>query len=422
MIEPTLEAQVQQLEQKVKILTRLTEISTSLNSKVHLQPLLRSIMQIAVEIVDCEAASVLLWNKNTHQLFFAASTTVDSDDASLIGKPVPMDSIAGTILRENTVVQVDDAKSDPRHYNKVDEEIDFETRSLLGVPMTYKDRVIGVLEVINKRQLPWTADDHHYLGIIAAQAAVAIEGAQLVMELRHAYQELSEMDELKNNFIALASHELRTPLGVIMGYASFLQEEESPSAKESASKVLESALKLRKIIDDLINLRYLKQKAADMHFETMPISDVMTSLERDSITLIDKDHHFDIVPPTHDVTVNIDHARIMMALTNLLNNAIAFTPAGGTILVKAECVNADEVWLRVIDRGIGIDDNQLERIFEEFYQVEDHMTRRHGGLGIGLSIVNAITQAHGGRCWAESEGEERGATFTIALPIVKNET
>lgn len=418
MVTQNLEEYIKRLEDKVNVLTRLAEISASLNSRVQLEPLLHNIMESAVEITDCEAASVLLWNKNTRQLFFAASTTLDKSGTELIGKPVPMDSIAGTILRENTIVQVDDAKNDPRHYNKVDEDIEFETRSLLGVPMTYKDRVIGVLEVINKRQLPWTEDDRQYLSTLAAQAAVAIEGAQLVMELRRANQELSEVDKLKNDFIAIASHELRTPLGVIMGYASFLQEEESQSAQENASKVLESALKLRKIIEDMVNLRYLKQSQRDLRLEDMSVAMLLDSLRRDSLTMIDNRHQFHIMRPEQNALLRIDHTRILMALTNILNNAISFTPPGGTITVQSKINAKNECWISITDTGIGLDAHQLERVFEEFYQVEDHMTRRHGGLGIGLSIARAIVESHNGRLWANSKGKNQGATFTMALPVV----
>jgi signal transduction histidine kinase len=414
---PAQQDRIEQLEKKVKILTRLAEISTSLNSRVEIRPLLKHIMNSTVQIVECEAASVLLWDDRRDRLFFAASTTVDQTDNDLIGMAVPMDSIAGTIYSENRYIQVDDARADPRHYDKVDEDIAFKTRSLLGVPMTYKDRVIGVLEAINKKELPWTDDDRHYLGIIAAQAAVAIEGARLVMRLRKANEELSELDKLKNDFIAIASHELRTPLGVIMGYASFLQEEESPSAKANASKVLESALKLRKIIEDMVNLRYLKQNQADLYMDNIKVSTLLHSLNQEINALMDlTEYDFKIELPAEDALISVDHTRINMALTNILHNAIRFSEPGDRITLRAERQN-DDMYIIIEDTGIGIEPDELENIFDEFYQVEDHMTRKHGGLGIGLSIARAITKAHDGRIHAESEGPGKGARFVLVLPV-----
>ena len=420
MSELTPEQEIEQLKRKVSVLTQLAEISESLNSRVNLETLLQHIMDVAVRITESEAASVLLWNAKTHQLFFAASTSNSAD--ALIGKPVPMDSIAGTSLMQNKIIQVDNAKNDPRHYDQVDSDIQFVTHSLLTVPMTYKDKVIGVVQALNKRQMPWTQDDRHYVGILSSQAAVAIEGAQLVMELRHANEELKEVDKLKNDFIAIASHELRTPLGVIMGYASFLQEETAsdPEAAEHANKVMESALKLRQIIEDMVNLRYLKQNQQDLMREDLTVGQLLQGLERVTLDMINVNHYdFKVVLPPTEPVVNVDTKRLSMAVNNLVNNAVAFTPPGGAITIKAETKDK-EVVISVIDTGVGLEPDQLEKIFKEFYQVEDYMTRHHGGLGIGLSITRAISAAHGGRIWAESEGKGKGARFNFTLPIIRN--
>jgi signal transduction histidine kinase len=406
---------VRELERKNSILVKLAEISASLNSQYDLQLLLQYIMQVAVEITDCEAASVLLWDAARQELFFAASTTVDSTN-ELVGKTVPMESIAGTILQQNEIIVVNDAKRDRRHYDQVDKEIAFQTRSLLGVPMRYKDRVIGVLEALNKRTLPWTQDDKDYLMTLAAQAAVAIQGAQLVMELKRANEELQELDKLKNDFIAIASHELRTPLGVIMGYASFLQDSDSPDTQEHATKVLESALRLRKIIEDMVNLRYLKQKQSDLHREDTDARTILDMVRQEVDAVIDTSHHnFYIKYPPPGLRLYVDQTRISMAIMNYLHNAFTFTPKGGRIVLEVQATPS-EVRFCVSDTGIGIEKDKLERVFEEFYQVEDHMVRHHGGLGIGLSIARAIATAHRGRAWAESDGLGRGATFYLSVP------
>ena len=196
-MRPEYESRIQELEKKIENLTHLLDISASLNSRMQLNPLLKHIMDVAVDITDSEAASVLLWNQRTQQLFFAASTSESAD--KLIGMPVPMDSIAGSVFRTKRIVQVDNAQNDPRHYDRVDEDVDFVTKSLLTVPMTYKDNIIGVVQALNKKELPWTQDDRSHLQILASQAAVAIEGAQLVMELKRVNEDLLEADKLKND-------------------------------------------------------------------------------------------------------------------------------------------------------------------------------------------------------------------------------
>lgn len=415
---------IETLERKVAVLTRLMEVSNQLNTTLQLDDLLSYIMDAAAEISGSEAASVLLWNNNTRELFFAATTTDSPID--LIGKPVPLTgSIAGTIMRERRIVQVDNAQDDPRRYREHEESPEntsgFVTKSLLGLPMTVKNRMIGVLEVINKRQLPWTDEDRQHLEALASQAAIAIESAQLVSQLKKANAELSEVDKLKTDFIALASHELRTPLGIILGYASFLQEEtrDAPGAAAHAQKVVDSALKLRKIIEDLTNLRYLQQDAADLDLAPLTVAQLLKDVRFDVITLLEaKGQRLQIAPVADDITVQVDRARFAMAVTNVLVNAIAFTPNNDRILLETE-LREGEVWIRITDSGIGIAQDDLERIFDEFYQVENHMTRHHEGLGIGLSITRGIVKAHGGRIWAESDGPGTGATFTLTLPLAQ---
>ncbi|MBC8098068.1 MAG: HAMP domain-containing histidine kinase, partial [Armatimonadetes bacterium] len=416
-----------QLEQQVATLTRLLEVNQTMNAELLSttpdgDALLSYIMNAAASITDSEAASILLWNKNTRQLYFAATTTESSQ--ALIGKPVPLDSIAGSIFTQKRAQRVDNVEQDPRHYDQVDHEINFVTRSLFGVPLIAKQHAIGVLEVVNKRGAvgtTWSEQDLAYLPLLADEAAVAIEVAELVLQLQKANQEMSELDKLKSDFIAIASHELRTPLGIILGYASFLQDEATdPEYGELAAKVTNSALQLRRIIEDMLNLRYLKQSEAELNREQLPFYELLVDLEADALNLTEANHHTLTVDyPPKTLQLYIDRARISMALNNLMNNAVRFTPSGGTLHVSCQIQSNTEAWIIIRDSGIGIAPEHLEKVFEEFYQVEDHMTRQHGGLGIGLSIAQALVSAHGGRVWAESAGVGQGATFTIALPLAE---
>ncbi len=407
-------------QQKIDTLTRLIETGSQLNSTLPLETLLGNIMDVAAEITGSEAASVLLWDDNKQELQFAATTTDSPID--LIGKPVPVKgSIAGRIMREQRAVRVNDVKVDPQHYAKIEENDEFVTQSVLGVPMTAKDSLIGVLEVVNKQQLPWTDDDEQYLSALAAQAAVAIDGAQLVTALKKANDELSQLDALKNEFIAIASHELRTPLGIIMGYGSMLQQDENPETQKHATKVMNSALKLRKIIEDLTNLRYLQQNESELQLETMSVQQLLDDVRFDAKALFKaNDQRLQIIPADETLQVRIDRARMAMAICNVVINAANFTPNNDRVLVETK-QHGDDIWIQVIDNGIGIESDHLDRIFEQFYQVQDHMIRQYEGLGIGLSISRALTQAHGGRIWAESDGPSTGTTVTIALPLAKSE-
>ena len=412
-------AQQTALAHKVDILKRLAHLSTILNSTYELDALLSLIMDAAAEITQAQAASVLLWDESRRELVFTA-TTSNTSGLNLIGQAVPLEgSIAGTIFNKGEIVQVNDAMHDPRHYDRLDEANQFVTRSLLGVPLTIKERVIGVLEVLNRQPLPWTDDDRDYLSVLAAQASVAIESARMIAALQKVNRELNEVDKLKNDFIAIASHELRTPLAILLGYASFLKEETEGRTSEHVNKVLESGMQLRRIIEDLTNLRYLKQRSEELTLTAYPLQQMLSDTVTELFELASGKGHDITVDCPADLMVMIDPIRSGMALSNIVNNAVRFTPDRGSIQLIG-FIDPDHpkmARVEVRDNGIGFPPDQAERIFEEFYQVEDHMTRKHGGLGIGLTIARAMIQAHWGWITAESSGAGQGAIFRFTLPL-----
>jgi signal transduction histidine kinase len=406
-------------EREIQRLTHLVDISLAINSTLDLHTLLNVIMDLSAEITESESASIMLFDRNTNELHFVATTTDNPVANNLVNSPVPLEgSLAGTILRENRAIVLDDVSADPRHYHKTDDRSGFTTRSLIGVPMRYKEQVIGVLEAVNKKEGRWSEEDRRNLLILASQAAVAIENARLVEQLQKAYNELDQIDKLKNDFIAIASHELRTPLSVILGYATFLKEDAQGAVGEHATAVLNSALRMRNLIEDMTNLRYLKLGEAELSREHIPLAALFQAAQNDVGGMAEaKGHLLRVQLPDMSLVVVVDRIKLGMALTNLLNNAIKFTPSGGQITLTYER-KPQAVWVIVRDTGIGIPQDQLTKVFEEFHQVEDHMTRRHGGMGLGLSIAKAVVEAHGGHIWAESEGPNRGSTFYINLPLV----
>lgn len=398
-------------------LSRLVEVSVTLNSTLDPDQLLTYIIKTAADLLDCERASILLYDEKRNELFFASASGEEQRQLAQI--PVPLEgSIAGTIFRENRPLIINDAQNDPRHYSQVGQQVNFVTRSLLGVPMRIKTRVTGVLEAMNKRKGDFTEADADLLSIVAAQAAVAINNARLVQALQKANEELSRLDKLKSDFIAIASHELRTPLGVILGYATFLKEDAQGEVSEHAAKVLNSALKLRELVEAMTNLNLIQVGSAKLMMFTVPIQQIIRAACAEMQMLIEaKGLKLILDLPEAPIPVQADPEKLELVYINLLNNAVRFNQPAGKIWVNARLVR-NEVWTEVRDNGIGIPPNELENIFKEFYQVADHMTRRQGGLGLGLSIARGIVKLHNGRIWAESKGEGQGATIKVALPTL----
>ena len=399
-------------------MARLVEVSVTLNSTLNLDELLQFIIRTAAEILDCQAVSILLYDEKKNTLVFAAAT--GSDPKRLAEIPVPLEgSLAGLIFRENQPILISDAQSDPRHYGVVSKHVAFEVKTLLGVPMRIKNRPTGVLEALNKHGGTFEERDTDILSVIASQAAVAIHNARLVKALQDAYNDLRAADQLKSNFLALASHELRTPLGIIIGYASFLQEESPGELSDHARQVLNAAMQMRSLIDSMTNLNMLRTREMVMHRLVVPIQQVLRSAYTEIEPLVEaRNQEVVFELPELPLPVKCDPQKLVSAFVNLLDNAVRFTPEGGKITLGASLQAGGAVLAWVKDNGAGIERGDLQKIFKEFSQVETHTTRHHAGLGIGLSIAQGLIEAHGGKIWAESDGLGKGAVFNVLLPVI----
>jgi signal transduction histidine kinase len=331
--------------------------------------------------------------------------------------PVPLDnSLAGTIYTENRHLVINNTKEDPRHYDEVGDEVGLQVDSLLGVPMRIKDRVTGVIEALNKKEGEFTDFDVSLLLVIASQAAISIHNAQLIQALQKANLELSQADKLKRDLMAIASHELRTPLGNILGYATLLHEDAAEENKPLADSILKASSKLQAVLDDIANMNLLYAGEADLDYADTTLQKVIDyAREEVRVTVNKEDHTVDYQLPEEPIPLRIDMPKMSVVFVNLLLNAIRFTPVEGEIVLSVDD-RKDEIVVLISDTGKGIAPENLEKIFDVFYQEDDHMTRKYGGLGLGLSIARELVNLHGGRIWAESEGMGKGSTFYVALP------
>jgi signal transduction histidine kinase len=407
--------QLRDLSLRYQQLLRLVELSVTLNSTLDLDELLQQITATATELLDCEAASILLYDEKNPRLYFAAAT--GSDPAKLAEIPVPMEgSLAGTIFRTNQPIILNHADQDPRHYSNVSDSIKFKVNTLLGVPMPMKDRTVGVLEAINKKDDVFTESDIALLSVTAAHAAIAINNARLLTTTRQALDKVREVNSIKSNFLSLASHELRTPLGIVIGYATFLQDEAKGTLSEHAQQVLNAASQMRSLLDQMNNLTLLQTDEMEMHPMKISVQDILNfACDEIKYSAARRDMALVFAFDDNPIYLNIDPEKTTLAFVNLLNNAIRFSPQGSEIVIGA-IEQGDKVMVWIQDHGIGIPVDKLEKVFEEFYQIEPPNTRSYGGLGIGLTIAKGLIEVQGGKIWAESEGANNGSTFKVILP------
>lgn len=233
-------------------------------------------------------------------------------------------------------------------------------------------------------------------------------------------------NQAKDEFLAILSHELKHPLNLIQMNAEFLtrlpEAAAVPAVERAAQIIKRTVLNQTQIINDLLNLSRLNTGKLYLNPQPISFSEIITDkIEVARIEAAAKQIHFQAKLTTEPLVVRADEVRLEQVVWNLLNNALKFTPRGGTVTISLEH-EAEEAKLVVSDTGQGIKPGLLPHIFELFQQGESQTTRQHGGLGIGLALVRQLTELHGGRILAESEGEGRGARFTVWLPLYDSAT
>lgn len=399
-------------------LKRLVEASRILNSTTELSELLPFIIAECATLVDAEVAAIILFDPETRKLTYSASS--NQLHLRMSDMTVSMsDSLIGSIFRWDKSVIIGDVTRS-REWNPQADAIDgLTTRSIIGVPMhNVSARPIGVLQAINKQQGAFCEADLETLSTLADLAGVAVARARLIEKLRQVNRQLSELDHLKSEFIAVASHELRTPLAIIMGYVQVLRE--SVADAETVAQldnVLKAAVRLRTIIQDMLNLQYVDAEGSKLTLTTIDLVQTVSAVVNDRRDLADaKELNLKVHLPDQKLRVLGDRSSIEVIISNLLSNAIKFTSNGGRVAVVVE-QHGKEAWVRIRDTGIGIPAEKQQRIFDRFYQVEPHLRRHYQGLGLGLSVVKDLLSIQGGRIWVHSE-EGKGSEFIAMIPLM----
>jgi len=378
--------------------------------------LLQRLTSVAADLTESEASSILEFDPGLNCLRFIAAPWFHQPLLSELN--VPLDrSMAGWVFSNTKPLIIQDTKTDPRHFKEVDQATGITTTSLLGVPIIYGGETLGVLEVINKKDnAHYTEDDVTILEILAFYGSLALWNLDMEARVGAMQKEKIELDRMKNNFIAITSHELRTPLGLILGHATFLRETVSEEQCEQVETIIRNATRLKEIIESITSVENAAKGNARLRskYISLPevVNDVVSSFQDMAAS---KNITLRMETATQDLPVDADSNKVNVAISNLIRNAITFTNTGGQVLVKVFAL-PKYAQVSVIDNGIGIPGKDLEKVFDRFFQIESHLTRRHGGMGLGLSVAKAIIEMHGGRIWAESV-EGRGSNFTFLLPI-----
>ncbi len=303
-------------------------------------------------------------------------------------------------------------------------------RSYIAFPLLREGRWVASFWASDDQPREWTKEEVLLLQTAGERTWTAIEKLRAEAERERLFQsELQARDtaekanQLKDEFLATLSHELRNPLNVILGYSELLLQlpefENSPRLLQMAQALRRNAQSQSQLINDLLDLSRLQRGKISLNQEAVSLAAIIDSaVETVRADATTKSIDIRLHTSDHLLLVEGDRLRLQQIAWNILNNAVKFTPAGGSIDITLDRKDETAV-VDVADTGQGIDPSFLPHVFEMFRQADGSNRRRHGGLGIGLALVRQLVQLHGGTISAESEGVEKGSRFTVRLPLLR---
>lgn len=506
-------------------LIRIFEATRLVSSTLRLSDLLATVMRLAGEVVRAEASSILLMDPVTEELYFDIALGAKGEALQQV-RLKKGEGIAGWVVSMRRAALVNDVAKDPRWTQKADKTSKFQTRSILAVPMQVKEKLVGVMEAINRADgQPFTEMDQKILEMFAAQAAIAIENARLFESVRQEKEKMStvlgEMTEaallldanrkvqlsnavarrlfgrecvgihwsdiekeftstppwteameqthqtsiemvrkmepplileallkplhddkgklhqwlvivsdvteerreaqLKRGFLALVSHKLKTPLVSIRGFVPMLlekPEELQPFQKTALETIDRNSQLLTALVDKITWFTALESEHLELTRKPHPVFTILDTALADlanflktSEAVIVRDASIDSAP-----AILVDKTWMKEAFRNLIENAVKFNPKKPREVRLSVESSEKEIRLIFRDNGPGIPSEEHEKIFQKFYQIDRSFTGQIPGMGLGLTLVQRVAEAHGGRVSVESS-MGNGSTFIITLPL-----
>ena len=405
------------LHRQVDVMSSLVNMAQQVTGNLSVDSVLNTTVHMMQQLLDARASTVTLVDDDELVVEAAAGTKPE-----FVKVRLSMDEGGSALaVRERRAIYVRDTQMDPEFHF-----FDPSVRSMVAVPLISRGHVLGTLTVDQEEPDAFTDADVQFLTIAASQVSVALSNARYAEELEKraeqlafAIEELRQNEQLKDEMLQNLSHELRTPLTFVKGYVDLLLDdgmgELNDAQREALEIVTDRANVITRIISDVVVPQHID--ASNLSLQELHIVDLLqTAVSGHQLTLQTQGFSMVFNRPEGSPKVRGDQERIVQAIDNLINNAVKFSPKGGTITVGL-AVRKDEVEIVVADQGIGVEKEKQNRIFDRFFQADGSTEREYGGIGIGLAIVKQIVEAHGGRIWVESE-QGQGSSFYITLPKI----
>jgi GAF domain-containing protein/CheY-like chemotaxis protein len=411
----------QDVQARVNELTILIRIGRRLASTLDLDEILTSVVEEAFNATKAINSSILLYNERAHALeVHMMRGLAPAIEARYTGSVIHAeDGLVGRMLSTGEPILVNDVTKEPDY-----REVDSRTRSELILPIRQGDLLLGALNLESPLLNGFSESDLRLVEAMADQAAVAITNARAYEAERQAVERMREVDRLKTQFLANMSHELRTPLNSIIGFSRvMLRGIDGPLTElqhTDLTSIYNSGQHLLGLINNILDQSKIEAGKMELSIESVNLVDIAKTVMSTASALVkDKPVKLEQDVPQDLPTVMADQTRVRQIILNLVSNAAKFTETGSIRLSMV--ATPQEVIVSVADTGVGIQQDKLEHIFEEFTQVDASTTRRYGGTGLGLAITRKFVEMHRGRIWVESQ-EDVGSTFNFTLPREQTES
>jgi signal transduction histidine kinase len=415
------QARTEELSESLQQQTATADVLKTISrSAFNLQTVLQTLVESAARFCEADKGAIV---REKDGLFYNAEAYGYSREFLNYIRSTPIKaergSASGRALVEGRVVHIADVKVDPE-YTFVEASRLGDIRTALCVPMLREGIPIGVLALTRTEVQPFTDKQIELVTTFADQAAIAIENVRLFDEIQDKSRQLEEASQHKSQFLANMSHELRTPLNAILGYTELMADGAYGEPSEKMLGILKrleaNGKHLLGLINDVLDLSKIEAGQLVLELSDYSVQDIAQTVRSTLEPLAaDKKLAFKVevapqLPPGRG-----DGRRLTQVLINLVGNAIKFTDAG-EIAIKAEANNGS-FYVSVRDTGPGISADDQARLFQEFQQADNAITRKKGGTGLGLAISKRIIEMHGGKIWVESEPGQ-GSTFAFTLPVI----
>ncbi len=394
--------------------THLYQLAQELTKIQSEKNLLQSILECTVKTLTADAGSIFMYVPEKHELVSMAAIghKHNMEMEIKVGEKV-----VGWVAEKQQPLLIQNGFRNQPQFK--DFPVRREIVSSMIAPLMNQDALLGVVcldRFVNQTDYEFTHHDLESLQFFALHATL------IVTTLRQ-HQALKQLDELKSEFIANVSHELRTPLMAITGAVELLNSSASVNASIEKTKMFHELInrnadRMGRLVNELLDYSRIETKRLKLHTSTFDLKALIDeSLQDFELSAKEKRITLSADCPCPVTAVYADRERVKQLVTNLINNAIKFTPEEGAITVNYKDDDKEHILITVADTGIGIPEDQLGKIFDKFYQVDGSAERQHAGFGLGLAIVKSIVEAHNGTIRVESI-LSKGTTFFVRIPCL----